>query len=254
MDLTQSVQYFITGDRANIVMYAVVPASIAIYFENVFYASFGTSELIKDDKFVPPTLNYWLSYGEKEVLMTDKDFMKEGKYLDPLKDVFGAYENVDPTTKLTLAFTYTFKTEKDPRDAFFEKLAGIIKKIFPGKAEEKKEEKKEEKPEDVIKCGLAIGVGYTAPDEPTQQGMKLTMKALFGKFLHSGSVSVTPEKKGTKMTLSQVSNYFHIPTKDYFINALDYSVYRKLPYPASLPTPEKVEKNALTLIGKTDYR
>ena len=67
-------------------------------------------------------------------------------------------------------------------------------------------------------------------------------------------MTVTPEKKGTKMTLGQVANYFHIPTKDYFINSLDYSVYRKLPYPATLPTPENVEKNALTLIGKTDYR
>lgn len=56
------------------------------------------------------------------------------------------------------------------------------------------------------------------------------------------------------MTLGQASNFFHIPTKDYFVNVLDYSVYRKLPFPPSLPTTEKVEKNALTLLGKTDYR
>jgi hypothetical protein len=59
---------------------------------------------------------------------------------------------------------------------------------------------------------------------------------------------VTTEKMKTKMTLSQVSNFFHVPTKDYFINVLDYSVYRKLSYPPSLPLPEKVEKNAMTLL------
>ncbi len=254
MDLTQSVQYIITGDRANIMMYAIVPTAISVYFENVFYASFGTSELLKDTTFVPPASQYWLSYGEKDTPMNDRDFMKEGKYLDPLKDIFGAYENVDPNTgKLTLSFTYTFKSEKDPRDAFFENLAWVFHKIF-GKKEPAKEEKKDEKPEDALKCAIAIGVRYQTKDEPAQQGMKLTMKSLFGKFLYSGAVTVTPEKKSTKMTLSQVSNYFHIPTKEYFINSLDYSVYRKLPYPAALPTPENVEKNALTLIGKTDYR
>ena len=78
--------------------------------------------------------------------------------------------------------------------------------------------------------------------------MKLTTKAIFSKFLHKGSVSLTSEKKKTKMTLGQASNFFHIPTKDFFVNVLDYSVYRKLPFPPSLPTPDKVEKNALTLL------
>ncbi len=84
--------------------------------------------------------------------------------------------------------------------------------------------------------------------------MRITSKAIFSKFLHKGSVTLSAEKKATTMTLGQSSNYFHIPTKDYFINTLDYAVYRKLSYPPSLPLPEKVEKNTMTLLGKTDYR
>lgn len=87
MDLTQSVQYVITGNRANIQMYAIMPLSIALYFENVFYASFPTSELIRED-FSPMSPQYRISYGEKDILTTDKDFMKEGQYMDPLKDLF----------------------------------------------------------------------------------------------------------------------------------------------------------------------
>lgn len=67
-------------------------------------------------------------------------------------------------------------------------------------------------------------------------------------------MKITPEKAGTEMTLPQAVNFFHIPTKDYAVHALDYSIYRKLPAPITLPTPASVERNALTLLGKTDYR
>lgn len=67
-------------------------------------------------------------------------------------------------------------------------------------------------------------------------------------------MKITSEKNTTEATLSQAVNFFHIPTADYAVHALDYSVYRKLPAPISLPTTEKVERNALTLLGKTDYR
>jgi hypothetical protein len=78
--------------------------------------------------------------------------------------------------------------------------------------------------------------------------LKTTFKALFGKFLQKGSVAITPLKVGTKMNLSQVANFFHIPTTDSIVKNLDYSVYRKVAYPSNLPTPDSVEKNALTLL------
>lgn len=126
-----------------------MPASIALYFENVFYANFGTSELVRE-KFSPQAVDYRLSFGEKDILTTDKDFMREGKYLDPLKDIFGVFDNVDPNQRLSFSFTYTFKTEKDFWDVFFENVANILRNIFPKKEEEKPAEK-EEKPEDAIK-------------------------------------------------------------------------------------------------------
>jgi hypothetical protein len=60
-DVTDPVEYVITGNRASIAMYAIMPSSVALYFENVFYANFSTSELLKES-FVPRKPQYRISY------------------------------------------------------------------------------------------------------------------------------------------------------------------------------------------------
>lgn len=252
MDISQTIQYVITGNKTNIVMYAVVPNDLVVYFENVFYASFPTSELIKDYTFVLPSAQYWVSYGKDDVLMADKDFMKEGAYLDPLKDLFGAFDTIDSATNFTFVCSYVFKKEK----WFWENLVDFVNALRKGvtKSDDKAIEKKEEKPEDTLKCTLQLYIAYQAKDATMQQGVKLVAKGIFSKFLHKWWVKITPEKHTTEATLSQAVNFFHIPTSEYAVHALDYSVYRKLPAPISLPTTQKVERNALTLFGKTDYR
>jgi type IV secretory pathway VirB4 component len=56
------------------------------------------------------------------------------------------------------------------------------------------------------------------------------------------------------MLRSQIVNFFHLPTIQHFTKALDYAVYRKLPYPYPLPTVTTTAKDEFTLIGTTDYR
>lgn len=82
----------------------------------------------------------------------------------------------------------------------------------------------------------------------------MAMKSLFNKFVQKGGASISNEPKSVSLTIPQLVNFFHLPTSDYFIKSMEYSVYRKLPYPSNLPTPENSEKNGLTLLGKTDYR
>ena len=50
------------------------------------------------------------------------------------------------------------------------------------------------------------------------------------------------------MLRSQAVNFFHIPTQQHFTKALDYAVYRKLPYPYPLPTETNTAKDEFTLI------
>lgn len=254
MDMTKQVQYSLVGNRAGIIMYATVPTDIAMYFENVFYSSYPTSELVRDALDLPPT-KFRVSYGEKDTIATDKDYMKESAYLDPMRDLFGVYDSIDTTDRVSLSFTHTFKSEKSSRQKFIETINTLTKALSRAKpTDAKPTDGKDEKIEDAITCKLGISIGYAGQSPVVEQGLKTTFKALFGKFLQKGSVTVSPDKKTTKMTLPQVSNFFHIPTANTIAKNLDYSVYRKLPYPANLPTPDNTERNALTLLGKTDYR
>ncbi len=56
------------------------------------------------------------------------------------------------------------------------------------------------------------------------------------------------------MTYAQSQNFFHIPTVENFNKGLEYTPYRKLPYPTNLPTPTNSDPKKLTILGNTDYR
>ncbi len=122
----------------------------------MFYASFPTSELIIIEAIPQVAITNYIAYGEKDVLATDKDFIKDGNYLDPMKDIFSIYENVDQSQNITIQFTYGFKKKEDPRKKYIE----AVKKFFAMfiKKEEKKEEgaKKEAPEDDAMKFGLSI--------------------------------------------------------------------------------------------------
>jgi hypothetical protein len=64
------------------------------------------------------------------------------------------------------------------------------------------------------------------------------------------------KKKLKSMSLSygQFVNFFHIPTLANFVKGLEYTLYRKLPYPTNLPVAQGLGEDQLTSLGKTDYR
>jgi hypothetical protein len=48
-NIKKNISFFVKGNSANIKLFAKVPKNIEKYFENAFYASFPTSELLKID-------------------------------------------------------------------------------------------------------------------------------------------------------------------------------------------------------------
>lgn len=252
-DITEPLSFFIVGSSFSLGLYAKVPVGMQFYFENVFYSSFPTSELVHVDVIPQVPVTNYIVYGDKDVIATDKDFTKDGDYLDPMKDIFSVYETVDAMSNMTIEFKYGFKKKDDP----WKKYVEMIKKIFTfvfHKEEKKEEGEKKDAEEDVMKFGLTVGFGTSYTDPAKQQGVKMAMKSVFNKFVQKGEAAISHESKSVKLTLPQMVNFFHVPTNDYFIKALDYSIYRKLPFPSKLPTPENTERNAMTLLGKTDYR
>lgn len=252
-DITDPISFYIAGNNYALGLYAKIPVGLQFYFENVFYSSYPTSELVLVDSIPQAPVTNYIAYGDKDVLATDKDFTKDGDYLDPLKDLFSVYETVDPMNNVTIEFKYTFKKKEDPRKKYVEMLKKILSFAF--KKDEKKEgDDKKEEEDETMKFGLSVGFGMSYAEPAKQQGVKMAMKSLFNKFVQKGEASISPDAKSSKLILPQLVNFFHIPTNDYFIKQLDYSIYRKLPFPSLLPTPENTERNALTLLGKTDYR
>lgn len=105
-DITEPLSFFIVGSSFSLGLYAKVPVGIQFYFENVFYSSFPTSELVQIETIPQVPVTNYIVYGDKDVIATDKDFTKDGDYLDPMKDIFSVYETVDPMNNVTLEFKY----------------------------------------------------------------------------------------------------------------------------------------------------
>lgn len=136
-DITDPISFYISGNSHTLTLYAKIPVGIQFYFENVFYASFPTSELIPIDAIPLAPITNYIAYGEKDVIATDKDFKKDSDYLDPMKDLFSTYENVDQMNAITLEFKYGFKKKEDPWKKYIEMFKKILS--FAAKKEEKKE-------------------------------------------------------------------------------------------------------------------
>ena len=74
-------------------------------------------------------------------------------------------------------------------------------------------------------------------------------------FIEDGKFKLKKDPQWIFCSFSEVINFFHIPTKDTFIKGLDYTLYRKLPYPNNLPSKDTEENTRLlTVLGNTDYR
>ncbi|HMT01239.1 MAG TPA: DUF87 domain-containing protein [Candidatus Absconditabacterales bacterium] len=248
--ISEEISFVISGNRMDMRMYAIIPASLKNYFENVFYSGFPTSELdLVTNLSILSDVSY-INYDEKVEVALDANFVKNGTYHDPLKDVLSLYENVEKDDTLQLVYTYKSSIPQGFREKFFE----FLRKLFVRANSEQKGDETKAKPELKVETFMSVGFAFKINDKYTADNIKSNLKSVFSKFVVEGKSEImsTPKFKG--LNLNQAINFFHLPTSDYFIKSLSYSVYRKLPYPTNLATLENSEKNDLTLIGTTDYK
>ena len=184
-------------------------------------------------------------------MKSKEEFSKDGSYLDPMTDIFAVFQNVYRISMLKIAFEYTFKLE----DSDLTKLFSFIEKVFSYLwwGSQKKEESGETKeaPKDLF---MSIWYSIQTQDAYMKENLNALLNSVFAPFLSSGSFVKKEKTEWIPASFSQVINFFHLPTKINFIKGLGYTVYRKLPYPTTLPTPENTPAKELTLLGDTDYR
>jgi hypothetical protein len=89
-------------------------------------------------------------------------------------------------------------------------------------------------------------------DSFAHKSIDSNIKAALTQF--GAKMKIKTEQKFHPMKFDQAVNFFHIPTKENFVKGLEYTVYRKLPYPTNLPTKKNTPENELTILGKTHYR
>jgi hypothetical protein len=60
------------------------------------------------------------------VLNTKEVFIKDGTYMDPMRDILALFSNVPATENLMINFKYTYKEEK----SFLQKVVNLLKVIW----------------------------------------------------------------------------------------------------------------------------
>lgn len=116
----------ISGNATDIKLYVGVPKDFKNYFENTFYASYPTTDLVelKNAIALPPDRD-WLLFSKEGTLVSKDEFTRGGTYMDPMNGIFALYNLVDANSKLDIYFTYTFGLKK----TFIQYMSKIFRRI-----------------------------------------------------------------------------------------------------------------------------
>ncbi len=239
------------GNAAEIKLFVKLPRDFESYFKNTFYTTFTTSDLVEVDKVLLGTDRNYMGMSNDAVLKLKDDFSKDGSYMDPMNEIFATFQGLDKNSVLKIVFEYTFKIEEDDLTIFLNKLGKMITYLWNGGAK-KTEEKPEEKP--VIDLYMNMRWNLTTSDPYVKESITSVLGSVFAPFLAKGSFEKKPKPQWLPVRFAQVINLFHLPTKVNFVKGLEYTVYRKLPYPTAIPTPENTPAKELTVLWDTDYR
>ncbi len=247
----KKIIFMISGNSSSIKLYVGVPKDFKNYFENTFYTSYPTSDLIELEKPVSiPQKREWIHFSKEGKILNKDEFTRWGMYMDPMNGIFALYNMVDIQSRLDIYFTYTFWLKKD----FLQYLSKIFKRIREPKKKNPDgttaEKTVEEKPEIFGSFSYRV----VSKDQYTKETLKKNIVAAFAPFISNGKIKIKTSEWFHGMAHAQAENFFHIPTIENFNKGLEYTPYRKLPYPTNLPTSKNTDVKDLTILGNTDYR
>lgn len=220
----------------------------------MFYANYPDSELIQSTT-PPPHAQEHLHFSKQTIFRTSDQYKQGGSYKSPLHDLLALFNTVNIHSKLTIHLILQFKKETSTR----EKALDITKALLFGNKNTQPKESQENGIEPIEslqgELWMKMGIAISSQDLVTKNAIREQFSLLLKSFLQSGNASFKPVPAPLiPIMRSQISNFFHIPVATNFTKALDYAVYRKLPYPYPLPTAQTTPQEEFTLIGTTDYR
>ncbi|MDR2415295.1 MAG: DUF87 domain-containing protein [Candidatus Peribacteria bacterium] len=170
-----------------------------------------------------------------------------------MNDVLALFQNVDRKSRLDLFFDYTFKTGSAFKQTM--ELFGTFIKRARASSDKKTSESEEEKEKKKKQIYFALSYAITTADNYVREGIEKQLTSVFAPFISNGKLKIRKHQKRNYGAFSEVINFFHIPIKENFVKGLDYTLYRKLPFPTNIPNVETFPNlQKLTILGDTDYR
>lgn len=248
-DTDQRLVFITDGNSSSINFYILIPSSQASYLESILYTNLPDLDIqTVDNKFEKPNfIDLW-----SEDVMTDQDFVKNGKYLDPFIDILSLYQDV----KDKLTFYYIIKFDKSK--SFMEKASETIKQAtstITSVAWSKDDKSQVTWIDDASNIVIKFACGYYIYDTWDSSKIRSQIKSIYGKFLKKWSIKFVTNLTFSKITINQAINFFHPIGAEQHIPWVAFNSHRKLPSPSNLPTLDNtVDKNDLTVIWVTDYR
>jgi len=105
----KKIVFMISGNASDIKMYVGIPKKFKTYFTNTFFASYPTSDLIEVNPIKIPENRNHIHFSRRGKFLTKEEFTRDGTYMDPISPLFALFTPIDPESRLTLYFSYTFR-------------------------------------------------------------------------------------------------------------------------------------------------
>lgn len=253
----KQISFVVSGNNQSIKFFVKLPHSFRNYFENTFYSSFPTSDLAESSFIKFSKERTWISFEKGASFKTRDAFQKEGSYLDPMNDLLAVFQNIDKHSRLDLFFDYTFKLEESPWQQAWDLFKRFMRWVWVVENKEGKADAAGKEEKKAVKKQLYFALSYVIVSEYPliKDDLSKNLKSVFAPFITNGKVVASPKQVWNHCLFSEVVNFFHLPTHSNFVKGLEYTLYRKLPFPTSLPDVERYpDLKKLTVLGDTDYR
>jgi len=249
------VHFWVVGNNTGIKLYLTCEYKYLSFIENIFYANYPESELLITDT-VLQSANEFIVPNKKSSFRTDASYKQGEHYKSPFHDILSLYNTVDHTSELTIQYSFHLNKEKN----ILQRASSLLRHLIIWKNSLQQRENTEES--EIKNIGTIEGEIWgrmwffmRSGNIIVKQTMREQVLLLARSFISNGKIELSSFPPSLIPLLrSQAVNLFHLPTAQHFTKALDYAVYRKLPYPYPLPTANTVAAQEFTLLGTTDYR
>lgn len=176
-DTDQRLILITDGNSSAINFYILIPTSQYSYLESVLYTNLPDLDIqVVDNKFEKP---HFMDLGSQDI-MTDQDFVKNGRYLDPFIDILSLYADIKD--KLTFYFIIKFDKSK----SFVEKAKETIKQAastvtaIPNNKDDSAQVTGIDDSSNVV---IKFACGYYIYDKVDGSKVRSQIKSTYGKFL-----------------------------------------------------------------------